>query len=133
MCPPQSLHDRIVKHLPLVRSYLIKDGHLFLSLMADGGIYEFEPAPGASSATKSPVATTGPVVFTCGGGDTVRATFYKTQPALVLLERGGVTRPAFSVRSASGAQYQGDDVLFWEARGEATLEWSGTKLTCMRQ
>jgi hypothetical protein len=24
---------------------LIKDGHLFLSLMADGGIYEFEPAP----------------------------------------------------------------------------------------
>ena len=23
---------------------VIKDGHLFLSLMADGGIYEFEPA-----------------------------------------------------------------------------------------
>jgi len=22
---------------------MIKDGHLFLSLMADGGIYEFEP------------------------------------------------------------------------------------------
>lgn len=44
MCPPQSLHDRIVKHLPFVRSYVIKDGHLFLSLMADGGIYEFEPA-----------------------------------------------------------------------------------------
>jgi para-nitrobenzyl esterase len=44
MCPPESLHDRIVKHLPYVRSYVIKDGHLFLSLMADGGIYEFEPA-----------------------------------------------------------------------------------------
>jgi len=42
-CPPESLHDRIVKHLPYVRSYMIKDGHLFLSLMADGGIYEFEP------------------------------------------------------------------------------------------
>lgn len=27
-----------------VRSYVIKDGHLFLSLMADGGAYEFEPA-----------------------------------------------------------------------------------------
>jgi len=26
-----------------VRSYMIKDGHLFLSLMADGGTYEFEP------------------------------------------------------------------------------------------
>ena len=23
----------------------MKDGHLFLSLKADGGIYEFEPAP----------------------------------------------------------------------------------------
>jgi para-nitrobenzyl esterase len=45
MCPPGSLHDRMVKQLPFVRSYVIKDGHLFLSLMADGGIYEFEPVP----------------------------------------------------------------------------------------
>ena len=43
MCPPGSLHDRIVKDWNFVRSYVIKDGHLFLSLMADGGIYEFEP------------------------------------------------------------------------------------------
>ena len=44
MCPPDSLHDRIVRQLPLVRSYTIKDGRLFLSLMADGGSYEFEPS-----------------------------------------------------------------------------------------
>ena len=43
MCPPGSLHDLIVKHWSFIRSYVIKDGHLFLSLMADGGIYEFEP------------------------------------------------------------------------------------------
>jgi para-nitrobenzyl esterase len=43
MCPPGSLHDRFVRDLALVRSYTIRDGHLFLSLMADGGIYEFEP------------------------------------------------------------------------------------------
>ena len=43
MCPPGSLHDRIVKDWESVRSYIMKDGHLFLSLMADGGIYEFEP------------------------------------------------------------------------------------------
>ena len=42
-CPPGSLHDQLVKQLPYVRSYLIKDQHLFLSLMADGGTYEFEP------------------------------------------------------------------------------------------
>jgi para-nitrobenzyl esterase len=42
-CPPGSLYDHIVKHWPSVRSYTITDGHLFVSLMADGGIYEFEP------------------------------------------------------------------------------------------
>jgi len=43
MCPPGSLHDRIVKDWEFVRSYIFKDGHLFLALMADGGIYEFAP------------------------------------------------------------------------------------------
>jgi para-nitrobenzyl esterase len=38
------MHDQIVKQWPNVRSYVVKDGHLFLSLMADGGIYEFQPA-----------------------------------------------------------------------------------------
>jgi para-nitrobenzyl esterase len=43
MCPPGSLHDRIVNHWPYVRSYMIRNSHLYLSLMADGGAYEFEP------------------------------------------------------------------------------------------
>jgi heat shock protein HslJ len=42
-CPEGSLHDQIVKQWSFIRSYVIKDKHLFLSLMADGGIYEFEP------------------------------------------------------------------------------------------
>jgi heat shock protein HslJ len=42
-CPRGSLHDRMVKQWPFIRSYVLKGGHLFLSLMADGGIYEFEP------------------------------------------------------------------------------------------
>jgi para-nitrobenzyl esterase len=45
MCAPGSLHDQLVRQWPHVRSYLIQDGRLFLSLMADGGIIEFEPAP----------------------------------------------------------------------------------------
>jgi para-nitrobenzyl esterase len=36
------MHDRIVKDWESVRSYVIKEGRLFLSLVADGGIYEFE-------------------------------------------------------------------------------------------
>jgi para-nitrobenzyl esterase len=43
-CPPGSLHDRLVRDWSLVRSYMIQDGHLFLSLFADAGIYELEPA-----------------------------------------------------------------------------------------
>jgi putative lipoprotein len=56
-CPSGSLHDRIVKHWPYVRSYVIKDGHLFVSLMADGGIYEFEPA-GSDASLESAVKGT---------------------------------------------------------------------------
>jgi membrane-bound inhibitor of C-type lysozyme len=126
MCPPGSLHDRMVKDWPYVRSYLLKDGHLFLSLMADGGIYEFEPAGG--------VASRGPFTFDCtqagGGPETLTATFYQTQPGLLLLERGGQTRPAFQVRAASGAKYEGQGVMFWEARGEASVTWSGAELKC---
>ena len=47
MCPPGSLHDQIVRQWEHVRSYVIKNDHLFLSLMADGGIYEFEPMAAA--------------------------------------------------------------------------------------
>lgn len=45
MCPVGSLHDMLVRQWPSVRSYLVKDGRLFLSMMADGGTIEFEPAP----------------------------------------------------------------------------------------
>ena len=58
MCPPGSLYDRIAKDWEFVRSYTIKDYRLFLSLMADGGIYEFEPIGGSKPTTpKSPVAS----------------------------------------------------------------------------
>lgn len=43
ICPPAALNDRLAKDWQYVRSYILKDGHLFLSLMMDGGIYEFEP------------------------------------------------------------------------------------------
>jgi len=53
MCPPASLHDRVAQDFEYVRTYTIEDGHLFLSLMADAGIYEYEPSSpdGESSGT----------------------------------------------------------------------------------
>ncbi len=45
-CPARSLHDQIVKQWANIRSYVIRDEHLFLSLLADGVIYEVEPLAG---------------------------------------------------------------------------------------
>ncbi len=42
-CSAGSLHDRIVREGAAVRSYHIKNGHLFLGGMAAGGSYELEP------------------------------------------------------------------------------------------
>jgi heat shock protein HslJ len=46
LCPPGSLHDRYMAQFPWVRSYVIKEGRLFLATMADGSIIEFEPMLG---------------------------------------------------------------------------------------
>jgi heat shock protein HslJ len=51
MCPPGSLHDQIIRQLPYVRSYVLREGRLFLSLMADGGIYELEPSGSSAPPT----------------------------------------------------------------------------------
>jgi heat shock protein HslJ len=40
LCPAGSMHDHIVKQWGNIRSYVLREGHLFLSLIADGGIYE---------------------------------------------------------------------------------------------
>ena len=50
MCPPPHLDQRVARDLAQVRSYLLKDGRLYLSLMADGGIYEWAPLPAAAAA-----------------------------------------------------------------------------------
>ena len=53
-CPAGSLHDQIVRQWPNIRSYVIKDGHLFLALIADGGMYEFEPLGSGNTAKPRP-------------------------------------------------------------------------------
>ncbi|MDQ1349045.1 MAG: hypothetical protein QG573_2423 [Acidobacteriota bacterium] len=43
LCPPPSLDERIARDMDFVRGYLVRDGRLSLTLMADGGIYVWEP------------------------------------------------------------------------------------------
>jgi heat shock protein HslJ len=42
-CPPPSLDQRVAAQAEFVRSYLLKDGRLHLSLLADGSIFVWEP------------------------------------------------------------------------------------------
>ena len=44
LCPPPSLGERVEGQLGYVRSYLLRDGRLSMSLMADGGILIWERA-----------------------------------------------------------------------------------------
>lgn len=43
LCPPPNLDERIARDAEFVRSFLLQDGQLHLSLMADGGIYSWQP------------------------------------------------------------------------------------------
>jgi heat shock protein HslJ len=43
LCPAPSLDEQIASQAQYIRSYFIRDGKLSLSLMADGGIWTWEP------------------------------------------------------------------------------------------
>jgi heat shock protein HslJ len=43
-CPPGSLDERLAREAEYVRTYLLQDGRLHLSLWADGGIQVWERA-----------------------------------------------------------------------------------------
>lgn len=44
LCPAPSMDQQIALQAEYVSSYLLKEGKLYLSLMADGGIYAFKPS-----------------------------------------------------------------------------------------
>jgi para-nitrobenzyl esterase len=46
-CPPGSLYDEITAHWTEVRSYAIREGHLFLT--GGGGVYEYAPLQAAAT------------------------------------------------------------------------------------
>ena len=50
LCPPPSLDEVYRAQFEWVRSYVMRDGHLFLATMADGSIIEFRPANVAITA-----------------------------------------------------------------------------------
>jgi len=59
MCPPSPLNRRFARDLENISSYIIKDGHLFLALKIDGGIYEFEPLKAEQQSDDAVLEDTG--------------------------------------------------------------------------
>jgi heat shock protein HslJ len=57
-CPEGSQSTDFLRYLDDAVSYVIKDGRLWLSLMADAGIAVFDPAPPPSNEA-TPVAASG--------------------------------------------------------------------------
>src|SRR6185312_6689581 len=56
-CPQTPLHAQIAKQWTSIRSYELRDAHLFLSLGPNGGAFEFEPAAAAATAPTSTAST----------------------------------------------------------------------------
>jgi heat shock protein HslJ len=56
LCPPPSMDESIASQSQYIRSYLLKDGRLYLSLMADGGIYVWETLNAKSYVADIPAA-----------------------------------------------------------------------------
>lgn len=83
-------------------------------------------------ATFGLVASQKPVFFACENNpaNEIVATFYKTEPPTVRLERGDSMAIAYLRPAASGARYEGPDVMFWTKGTEAMVEWKGEALGC---
>jgi heat shock protein HslJ len=55
LCPPPSMDEQIAQQAQYIRSYILRGRRLYLSLMADGGIYAWEPlTDGHFEATPDP-------------------------------------------------------------------------------
>ena len=54
LCPPPSMDESIAAQSAYIRSYVLKEGRLYLSLMADGGIYAWEQTSGETTVAAIP-------------------------------------------------------------------------------
>lgn len=63
MCAPAPFNDRIPQDWPYLGSYTLKNGHRLLSLMSEGGTYEFERVNRQGRVAKAPTISGLPASF----------------------------------------------------------------------
>ena len=82
------------------------------------------------------VDSNGPFRFICDKDpkNEFIVTFYDTEPATLIAERGDQVSLMHHVISGSGAKYQGRNETFWEHHGEAMITWGyqAPELTCKK-
>ncbi len=91
LCPEPSMGERIAADAAHIRSYLLRDGRLYLSLMADAGIYSWEPEPAAGTGSGNSATAGVPAVPENGGP---RAFVVTAGPELALREQPTETAAA---------------------------------------
>jgi uncharacterized protein len=82
------------------------------------------------------VPALGPFRWTCDNdpANEVVTTFFETEPATMIAERGDETSLMTAERAASGARYVGRNESYWEHQGQATIVWGyQTKEVTCRQ
>ncbi|WP_286232836.1 MliC family protein [Thalassotalea sediminis] len=83
------------------------------------------------------VPSIGPVTYSCNNEveEEINLTFYQTNPATVIAERGNNMSLMFQKPSASGARYQGRNESLWEHQGEARITWgyNAKPMTCEKK
>ncbi len=121
LCAQPTIGDRYLRDFEYMRSYVRRDGKLYISLMADGGIWEFEPMAAPRGE------------FGCGSRGTLVATFdNQAQPPTAEITLGDRRVTATSAMAASGARYTAPGFEYWEHQGEVKVTWGDERFTCQR-
>ena len=69
------------------------------------------------------IAASATVTWRCPDKSEVVATYFKTDPAALIAERGSSVSLMLQQPAASGTRYVGRNESLWEQHGEATIQW----------
>jgi heat shock protein HslJ len=116
-CPPGSMHDHLARQWPSIRSYLIRDGRLYLALMADGGIYEFMPMTAPASTSTATLTNTYWKLMTLEGGAVTVPPEAREVHLILQLAQQRVTGFSGCNRLMGGYQLDGDRLSFSQLAG----------------
>lgn len=82
------------------------------------------------------VSYNGPISYICDGNPAheIVVTFFQTDPATLIAERGDSVSLMYLQPSGSGSKYQGRNETFWEHHGEALITWGygAPKMNCKK-